>query len=99
MPDPLIKSKKQSQTTNKNLLFSAGIISGATLCSRLLGFLRDMIIAHMFGAEMVADGFAPAHLVADAKGGREILAQEARIKGGVAVRVHALNRPSLTRAR
>jgi len=57
MPDLLIKSKKQSQTINKKLLFSAGIISGATLCSRLLGFLRDMIIAQMFGAKMVADAF------------------------------------------
>ncbi len=41
----------------KNLIKSAGVISIATMISRILGYIRDMILAHIFGAEMVADAF------------------------------------------
>jgi len=36
---------------------AAGIVSGATLLSRILGFIRDMVIAGFFGAGMAADAF------------------------------------------
>ncbi|MCG2635075.1 MAG: murein biosynthesis integral membrane protein MurJ [Gammaproteobacteria bacterium] len=36
---------------------SAGIVSGVTLLSRVLGFLRDMVIARFFGAGVGADAF------------------------------------------
>lgn len=36
---------------------AAGIVSGATFLSRLLGFIRDMVIAGFFGAGMAADAF------------------------------------------
>jgi len=36
---------------------AAGIVSGATLLSRIFGFLRDMVIAGFFGAGMSADAF------------------------------------------
>ncbi|MGA1865539.1 MAG: murein biosynthesis integral membrane protein MurJ [bacterium] len=41
----------------EKLLKSAGIISMATMISRILGYIRDMILAQIFGAEMVADAF------------------------------------------
>ena len=41
----------------KSLLKSASVISSATMFSRILGYIRDMILAHIFGAEMVADAF------------------------------------------
>ena len=55
-------------------------------------------------AEVVADALAPAELVADAEGGREILPQGGKIGGRQlrrrgAVVVHALKRPSVTSAR
>jgi len=39
---------------------AAGIISGATLVSRVLGFVRDMVIARTFGAGTVTDAFFAA---------------------------------------
>ena len=39
---------------------SAGIVSACTLLSRLLGFLRDALCAHYFGASMLWDAFSVA---------------------------------------
>lgn len=36
---------------------AAGIVGGATLISRILGFIRDSMIAKIFGAGMAADAF------------------------------------------
>ena len=41
----------------KQLTKAAGIISMATLLSRILGFIRDMILARLFGATLAADAF------------------------------------------
>ncbi|MDE2180445.1 MAG: murein biosynthesis integral membrane protein MurJ [candidate division NC10 bacterium] len=39
---------------------AAGVVSGATLLSRILGFLRDLIIAKAFGAGTATDAFFAA---------------------------------------
>ncbi|MBW1646370.1 MAG: murein biosynthesis integral membrane protein MurJ [Deltaproteobacteria bacterium] len=39
------------------LLQAAGIVSGATFCSRILGFIRDMVTARYLGTSYVADAF------------------------------------------
>ncbi|MBM2837647.1 MAG: virulence factor protein, partial [Deltaproteobacteria bacterium] len=36
---------------------AAGVVGGATLMSRILGFVRDAFIANLFGAGMAADAF------------------------------------------
>lgn len=36
---------------------AAGAVASATLISRVLGYVRDMIIAHLFGARAAADAF------------------------------------------
>jgi len=41
----------------KSILRSAGIVSGTTLLSRILGFIRDAVIAGIFGAGYMADLF------------------------------------------
>ena len=43
--------------TNRKLLKSTGIISGATVTSRILGFVRDILIAGRFGTGLFADAF------------------------------------------
>ncbi|MBI5788620.1 MAG: murein biosynthesis integral membrane protein MurJ [Candidatus Schekmanbacteria bacterium] len=43
--------------TEKKLLKAMGVISLATLASRILGFVRDIVIASMFGTGMAADAF------------------------------------------
>jgi putative peptidoglycan lipid II flippase len=45
---------------NKSVLKSASVISLATLCSRLLGFIRDIVIARLFGVYMYAQAFVIA---------------------------------------
>jgi len=42
---------------NKSITKAASTIGMGTLSSRILGFLRDMVIAHFFGASMAADAF------------------------------------------
>jgi putative peptidoglycan lipid II flippase len=39
---------------------AAGVISAATLCSRILGYARDMVFAGLFGAGPVSDAFIAA---------------------------------------
>jgi putative peptidoglycan lipid II flippase len=39
---------------------AAGVVSGATLVSRILGFIRDLIIARAFGAGTATDAFFAA---------------------------------------
>lgn len=41
----------------RQIASAAGVVSAATLFSRLLGFVRDMAIAWLFGAGMLADAF------------------------------------------
>ncbi len=47
-------------STNKSITKSAGIIGIATLLSRILGFVRDMVIARMFGVYVYAQAFVIA---------------------------------------
>ena len=40
-----------------HLAAAASVVSGATFVSRVLGYVRDMLIAHTFGAGLAADAF------------------------------------------
>ena len=46
--------------SNKRLIKSTGLVSVATLCSRVLGFVRDIMIANFFGTSMFAEAFVVA---------------------------------------
>ena len=45
---------------NKSVARSASVIGFATFCSRLLGFVRDMVIARIFGVYIYAQAFVVA---------------------------------------
>jgi putative peptidoglycan lipid II flippase len=47
-------------STNKSIIRSASLISIATLSSRLLGFIRDVVIARLFGVYIYAQAFVIA---------------------------------------
>lgn len=47
-------------STNKSILRSAGVIGLATVLSRILGFLRDVVIARLFGVYAYAQAFVIA---------------------------------------
>jgi len=42
---------------------AAGLIGGATFCSRILGFIRDITLANLFGANASADAFYIAYRI------------------------------------
>ncbi|MFK5969588.1 MAG: murein biosynthesis integral membrane protein MurJ [Candidatus Marithrix sp.] len=45
---------------SKKLLKSTAMVGGLTLISRILGFTRDVVIAHIFGASVSTDAFLVA---------------------------------------
>lgn len=47
-------------STNKDIARSASIIGFFTLCSRILGFIRDVVIARLFGVYLYAQAFVIA---------------------------------------
>ncbi len=47
-------------STNKSIAKSASLIGFATLCSRILGFIRDIVIARLFGIYVYAQAFVIA---------------------------------------
>jgi len=50
----------KSPHPHQAIIKSAGIIGIATFCSRLLGFLRDLVIARLFGVYVYAQAFVIA---------------------------------------
>jgi putative peptidoglycan lipid II flippase len=51
------------QDENHSVVKAAGVIGVATLSSRILGFIRDMVLARLFGATPAADAFFVAYRV------------------------------------
>lgn len=51
------KSNKAAQHSSKNLLRAASTVGGWTMLSRVLGFIRDIILARILGAGALADAF------------------------------------------
>src|SRR4030042_6580319 len=47
-------------STHKSIIKSASVLGLATLCSRLLGFIRDVVIARLFGVYVYAQAFVIA---------------------------------------
>ncbi|MFH0935384.1 MAG: murein biosynthesis integral membrane protein MurJ [Candidatus Omnitrophota bacterium] len=52
--------KSHSSQADQSVARSAGVISLGIFCSRLLGFLRDRVIARLFGVYLYAEAFVVA---------------------------------------
>ncbi|MEC4890414.1 MAG: murein biosynthesis integral membrane protein MurJ [Nitrospira sp.] len=52
-----------AQEDNHSVVKAAGMIGVATFSSRILGFIRDMVLARLFGATPAADAFFVAYRV------------------------------------
>ena len=48
---------KPSNSENRKLGYAAGVVSFFTFLSRILGLVRDMVIAGLFGSGLAADAF------------------------------------------
>lgn len=49
--------RKQDWSVGKRLFKATVVVSSMTLISRLLGFVRDMLIARLFGVDLATDAF------------------------------------------
>jgi putative peptidoglycan lipid II flippase len=58
---PSVPSSPQGET--HRISRAAGLIGGATFCSRILGFIRDITLANLFGASASADAFYIAYRI------------------------------------
>lgn len=65
MADPTAASPPATtaQDENHRVVKAAGLIGVATLSSRVLGFVRDMVLARLFGATPAADAFFVAYRI------------------------------------
>ena len=56
-PEPNIMSQPQKSRENEKVAKAAGVVGLATMLSRIFGFIRDMVVAGIFGAGLVTDAF------------------------------------------
>ena len=65
MVDPAVgpTSSDKRQDENHLVVDAAGMIGVATFSSRILGFIRDMVLAQLFGATPAADAFFVAYRI------------------------------------
>lgn len=67
MPDtpvsPPSPTSLPARDDNHTVVKAAGLIGAATFSSRILGFVRDMVLARLFGATPAADAFFVAYRV------------------------------------
>ncbi len=56
-------SPPQPKDENHSVVKAAGLIGLATFSSRILGFIRDMVLARLFGATAAADAFFVAYRI------------------------------------
>ncbi len=49
---------------DRKILRSAGVVGGLTFCSRMLGMVRDVLMAGFFGTSMAMSGFVIAFMIA-----------------------------------
>ncbi|HJT22752.1 MAG TPA: murein biosynthesis integral membrane protein MurJ [Nitrospira sp.] len=62
-PTPRPIASANIQDDNHSVVKAAGLIGVATFSSRILGFIRDMVLARLFGATPAADAFFVAYRV------------------------------------
>ena len=49
--------------TGRKLVARTSVVSGMTLVSRILGLVRDVVLARFFGASLVMDAFLVANRI------------------------------------
>src|SRR5512136_2539327 len=83
-------SNTQQSKSVRQIASAASIVGAATLLSRTLGFVRDMVFAWLFGAGMVADAFFAAFRIPSTL--RELLGEGALSAAFVPAFTRVVNR-------
>jgi putative peptidoglycan lipid II flippase len=60
MPDSSSRENEGLNQDNAHVTHAAGVVGMATLVSRILGYVRDMVMASLFGAGLASDAFIAA---------------------------------------
>ncbi|MGZ9190152.1 MAG: murein biosynthesis integral membrane protein MurJ, partial [Nitrospira sp.] len=65
MSDPAaaVDPSRNASDETRSVVKAAGLIGVATFSSRILGFVRDMVLARLFGATPAADAFFVAYRI------------------------------------
>ncbi|MCI0530088.1 MAG: murein biosynthesis integral membrane protein MurJ, partial [Nitrospira sp.] len=94
-----MKSSETALSTHEDVRITraAGIIGLATFISRVLGFIRDMVVAAFFGATLAADAFYVAYRIPSLL--RELFAEGSMSAGFVPVFTEYLTKRSKEDAR
>jgi putative peptidoglycan lipid II flippase len=58
--DETLRKNDASNDDNAHVTHAAGVVGMATLLSRILGYVRDMVMASFFGAGLASDAFIAA---------------------------------------
>ena len=53
----------EQMSERKNITRAAGVLGAATMLSRVMGMLRDMVVARLFGAGLYTDAFIAAYQI------------------------------------
>ncbi len=80
-----------SEPEDRSLLKKSSVVASGTLLSRITGFVRDMVLANVFGAGVAADAFFAAFRVPNFF--RRMLAEGAFSQGFIPVLAAHLNAP------
>jgi len=62
-PQASEQPQKGTESGSRGLLQKTSVVSGMTLVSRVLGLVRDVVFARMFGASLVMDAFLVANRI------------------------------------
>ncbi len=81
----------------KGIAGAAGIVAFGTLISRILGFIRDMILANLFGATIAADAFYVAFRIPNML--RELFAEGSMSAAFIPVFTEYLSKKSRSEAK
>lgn len=60
---PELESARRWQLSGLSLFRSTSLVSGMTLLSRILGLVRDVVLARFFGASLIMDAFLVANRI------------------------------------
>lgn len=91
------KSLSAQGQVEKGIAGAAGIVAFGTLISRILGFVRDMILANLFGATVAADAFYVAFRIPNLL--RELFAEGSMSAAFIPVFTEYLSKKSRSEAK
>ncbi len=96
-PELKVAQEAEEQGAEKSIIASAGIVSIGTFSSRILGFIRDVILAGIFGASLTADAFYVAFRIPNLL--RELFAEGSMSAAFVPVFTETLTKKGKTEAK